>query len=116
MGRNQVAVGNATQAVHRQVKKLAKALHEYLLSCGVIPKDGKLSTLIAEVDNIKAIKPGIEYIHLKVNKNGYITQFEDFGDVIEKIQVPADITRGYYKVVDGKLVVDELMRRKLWEE
>ena len=115
MARNQVAVGNTTQVVFREIKKLNKTLHEFLLSCGVTPKDGKLSTLIKELNNIVAIKPGIEYIHLKTNSQGYITSFEELGDVLQKTKIPADITRGYYKLENGKIVADELMKRKLWE-
>ena len=115
MAKNKVEVGAAFQLIQRDITKLARSLQEYLTSCGVTPADNKLSTLIEALHETKTIKQGVDYLHLRVNADGYITELEEFGDVIIKEKLPADITRGYYKPVNGKPILDELMRRKLWE-
>ncbi len=55
------------------------------------------------------IIPNHPYDLLQINGEGYITsQTEISGHIINRLdEYPTDLLYGYYKLVDGKLIVDE---------
>lgn len=100
----------------RDMDDLAMKLQTFLLEHGVKPSDSKLSSLVKAFDDLNIIIPGKEYYHFEISKDGYIKDFAEFGAVVQSDQVvPVDVTRGYYKVEGGKIVLDEKQRQKLWE-
>lgn len=105
-----------SEQIVRDMDDLAMKLQTFLLEHGVKPSDSKLSSLVKSFDNLNIIIPEKEYYHFKLSKEGYIKEFTEFGAVVESNQeLPSDVTRGYYKVEDGKIVLDEKQRQKLWE-
>lgn len=110
-----ITLTTLSEQIVRDVDDLALKLQTFLIENGVIPKDSKLSSLVEKFEELNIIKPDTEYIHFSLNKEGFITGNEKFGAVVEKQTLPADIYRGYYKVENKKIVLDEQQRQKLWE-
>lgn len=105
-----------SEQIVRDMDDLAMKLQTFLLEHGVKPSDSKLSSLVKSFNDLNVIVPGKKYYHFEINKEGYIKDFSQFGAAIEsKETLPVDITRGYYRVEDGKIVLDEKQRQKLWE-
>lgn len=90
-------------------------LYHFLVDCGVQPKDRKLSTLVELLDDILVIKSNKQYLGIQTNKQGYVTDIIVIDGVLEYTPMPDDVKKGYYKLIDNKLVVDEKMKVKLWE-
>jgi hypothetical protein len=110
-----ITLTTLSEQIVRDVDDLAAKLQKFLVANGVKPKNSKLSSLIEAFDEINIIKPDLNYIHFTLNKDGYIVGTEKFGAVAQVDELPADIFRGYYKVENSKLVLDEKQRQKLWE-
>jgi hypothetical protein len=95
---------------------LAKKIQVFLIEHSVKPKDSRLSSLIEALEDLNIIIPGVQYHHFTLDTKGYITDIGNFGNIVEKTEVlPVDVTRGYYKIQNGKIVLDEKQRQKLWE-
>lgn len=90
-------------------------LYHFLVDCGVHPNDRKLSTLVGLLDDILVIKGNKKYLGVQTNKQGYVTDVIVIDGVLEYTPMPDDVEKGYYKLIDNKLVVDEKMKVKLWE-
>lgn len=90
-------------------------LYHFLVDCGVQPNDRKLSTLVGLLDDILVIKRNKQYLGVQTNKQGYVTDVIVIDGVLEYTSMPDDVKKGYYKLIDNKLVVDEKMKVKLWE-
>ena len=86
-----------------------KALTAFLISKGLITPNIDLDALIGDLEELLVIVPKEEYDLLQVDANGYITsQTSINGHIIDRpLSYPSDLLYGYYKLVDGKLVVDE---------
>ena len=113
MGKNSLT--KLTERIVRDMDDLALKLQKYLVENGVTPSDSKITSLVESFEKLNVIKPDTEYIHFTISKEGYISGEEEFGAIVEKQELPADIFRGYYKVEDEKIVLDEEQRHKLWE-
>lgn len=95
---------------------IAKKIQVFLIEHGVTPNDSRLSSLVKSLEDLNIIVPTKEYYHFRLDKNGFIREVGDFGGIVEKKEtLPVDITRGYYKIENGKIVLDEAQRQKLWE-
>lgn len=109
-------IGKLQDKIVKDIDELAANLQKFLIEGGVKPEDSKLTSLVKAFERLLVIAPQKEYHHFITNKDGFIIDVETFGAVIEKDgELPPDIFRGYYKIVEGKLVLDEAQRRKLWE-
>ena len=113
MGKNTLT--KLTERIVRDMDDLALKLQKYLVENGVTPSDSKITSLVESFNKLNVIKPDTEYIHFTISEEGYISGEEKFGAIVEKQELPADIFRGYYKVEDKKIVLDEEQRHKLWE-
>lgn len=113
MGKNTLT--KLTERIVRDMDDLALKLQKFLVANGVTPSDSKITSLIESFEHLNIIKPGEKYIHFTISKDGYISGEGEFGAIVEKQELPADIFRGYYKVENKKIVLDEQQRHKLWE-
>ena len=97
--------------------ELIEKLYAFLLSCGVVPKNKKLETLINSLDQIIAIKNKKTYYGIDFDENNVIKQISFIKGIVEnKGELPSDILRGYYCYNNGKIILNENLRKKLWEE
>jgi antitoxin component YwqK of YwqJK toxin-antitoxin module len=97
--------------------ELLDKLYDFLLSCDVTPKNKKLETLINSLNDIIAMKKNKLFYGVSLDKNNIVKQVYDINGLVEnKGQLPDDILRGYYYYENGKILLDENLRRKLWEE
>ncbi len=104
-----------SERIVRDIDDLALKLQKFLVENGVTPSDSKITSLVESFNKLNVLKPSVEYIHFTLGEGGYISGEQPFGAVVEKQELPADIFRGYYKVEDKKIVLDEEQRHKLWE-
>jgi hypothetical protein len=106
---------DASVALLRHIENHIDILYNFLLSCGIKPKDKQLSTLTEALKDVKALKPKVNYIAYQTNNDGYVDKAIDMETFTEITQVPQDILRGYYKVDDkGNLVIDYARKNVLW--
>jgi hypothetical protein len=99
----------------QHLEKHIDVLYNFLLSCGITPKDKQLSTLTEALKEVKALKPQLTYIAYEVDKNGYVINAAPMATFTDVKLVPKDIKRGYYKVdKQGNLVVDIKRKAVLW--
>jgi|LGOV01.1.fsa_nt_gb hypothetical protein len=86
-----------------------KALTAFLISKGYITPNVDLKALIEDLEELLVIIPNHPYDLLQINGEGYITsQTEISGHIINRLdEYPTDLLYGYYKLVDGELIVDE---------
>ena len=106
---------DGTVLLLKQVEKHVEVLYNFLLSCGITPKDKQLSTLTEALKEVKALKPNLSYMAYKVNENGYVVNAVEMATFTEIKGVPKDITRGYYKVdKKGNIILDNARKAILW--
>ena len=99
----------------KQLEKHIDVLYNFLLSCGITPKDKQLSTLTEALKEVKALKPNLTYMAYETDANGYVVNAAPMATFTDVKAVPRDIKRGYYKVdKKGNLVVDTKRKAVLW--
>jgi hypothetical protein len=99
----------------QHLEKHIETLYNFLLSCGIKPKDKQLTTLTEALKEVKALKPSLKYMAYEVNEYGYVVNAVEMATFTDVKGVPKDITRGYYKVDNkGNLVVDAKRKAILW--
>lgn len=90
------------------------ALTEFLIRSGYNTPNVKQSALIEDLEELLVIVDEKPYDLLQVDGNGYIIKKEQVnGHIIDRQEYPDDLLFGYYKLVDGDLVVDEEMKSML---
>ena|SRR5690554_6870381 len=105
------------KVLNQMIKDLdnySEQLYQFLCECYIKPKDKKLSTLLSHLDEIVAIKRNRKYYGV-TTKNGIITAINKIDGIVEQKELPKDLLRGYYRYNDGKVEVDEKLKRKIWE-
>jgi hypothetical protein len=99
----------------QHLEKHIEVLYNYLLSCGITPKDKQLSTLTEALKEVKSLKPSVKYMAYEVNAYGYIINAVEMATFTGVKDVPADITKGYYKVdKKGNIVLDTARKAIIW--
>jgi hypothetical protein len=99
----------------QHLEKHIDVLYNFLISCGITPKDKQLATLTEALKEVKALKPNLNYMAYEVNEHGYVVNAVEMATFTDVKQKPKDITRGYYKVdKQGNLVVDAKRKAILW--
>lgn len=106
---------DATTALLQHVESHVNILYHFLVSCGLNPKDKKLSTLTEMLKEVKALKPKITYVAYSIDENGYIDKAVNMKTFTQVDAMPVDILRGYYRVDEkGNLVIDHARKSVLW--
>ena len=97
----------------RDIQVDADKLHDFLVSCGVHPQTRKLEELINHLERIIAIRVGKQYIGVET-VDDIVVGVANINGIIERQELPDDILRGYYVYRDGKIILDEKLRQKIW--
>jgi hypothetical protein len=98
-----------------QVEKHVEVLYNFLISCGITPKDKQLATLTEALKEVKALKPKVTYVAYETNEHGYIKNAVKMATFTEVKEMPKDVSRGYYKVdKKGNLLIDTKRKAVLW--
>lgn len=69
---------------------------------------------LSQLSLVQTIKPSVRYLGIHTNTKNYIKDAIPIDGVIEKIELPVDINRGYYRYEKGKIILDERKRLELW--
>lgn len=88
-----------------------KKLELFLNECNVSTPNKTLKSMIEKLEEIIAIRNNKTYMAVSLNVDGYITNLTKVDGILELQPFPVDILRGYYKYVNGQLILDE--RKKL---
>lgn len=105
-----------TQRIIQDMDNLALRLQDFLVDNGAVPEDASLTSLINAFEKLQVVAPNKNYTHFVLNEQGYIIGKNKFGDIaVIESELPPDITRGYYKIENKKVVLDENKRQQLWE-
>jgi hypothetical protein len=106
---------DATTALLQQLERHIDILYHFVLSCGITPKDRKLSTLTELLKEVKVLKPKVNYVAYATNQHGYISEAVNMKTFTQVEAMPKDILRGYYRVDEkGNLVIDHARKSILW--
>jgi hypothetical protein len=106
---------DASVLMLRHLEKHIEVLYNYLLSCGIKPKDKKLETLTEALKEVKSLKPSVNYMAYATDSYGYIVDAIEMKTFTGVNDVPKDITRGYYKVdKQGNIILDAARKSIIW--
>ena len=95
------------------IKVDVKKLYDYLDSCNVTPTRKALGPLIKDLEKIIAIRKNKKYIGIDT-VDGIIVGYADVDGIVEYQELPEDVLRGYYRYENGKIILDEKLRLKIW--
>lgn len=99
----------------QHLEKHIDVLYNFLVSCGITPKDKQLATLTEALKEVKALKPNVTYVAYEADANGYIKNAVKMATFTQVREMPKDVVRGYYRVdAKGNLVVDNKRKAVLW--
>lgn len=101
--------------ITKDLTKISLDLQKFLISSGVTPKSSKITDLIDAIKDLKVMYENKSYLGLIFDENKYIIRVVGIGDFIARENVPSDIAEGYYKLINGKLVLDEQRKNQLEE-
>ena len=104
---------------HSELKSIVKqsifALTSTLIEKGYNTTSTELNTLIEDISKLLIIEPTKQYYNFKVNSDGYVVGKDDIHIVTSShIEIPDDFNKGYWKIIDGKFVLDEDKYKQLW--
>ena len=106
---------DATTVLFQKLERHIDILYHFIISCGITPKDRKLSTLTELLKEVKVLKPKINYVAYATNDYGYISDAVTMKTFTQIEEMPKDILRGYYRVDEkGNLVIDHARKSVLW--
>jgi hypothetical protein len=97
---------------------MAKKIQEFLIESNVTPKDSRFTSLIESLHDLKVLLKDKYHVGLTFDDNGYIIKAQHFQDFVaypEKMLVPADLSQGFYLLIDGTVAVDEERKRQIEE-
>lgn len=97
---------------------MANKIQEFLIENEVTPKDSKFSSLIESLKDLRVLLKDKYHVGLSFDRNGYIVKAQHFQDFVayeEPMEVPADLSQGFYLLIDGTVAVDEERKRQIEE-
>lgn len=90
-------------------------LNVFLDSNGYKLESIEIDNAIDELENVLTISPYKQYDLFLFNDRGYIKNALVIdGKIAEHVSLPVDIDKGYYKFVDGKIVLDKEEQARVW--
>lgn len=103
------------EVVLKVVDQFIEELVEFLVQSGVEIKSQKLADIKAQLQEIIILNPNKEYVSVVTDKNGYIKGYNIMDTIVENVDLPEDLEKGYYKLnKNNKPVLDKKRRRDLW--
>jgi hypothetical protein len=117
LARNNVTLpNNRFPELLKGLKRLnTEHVREFLKDCGYASPDATPEQIVEQLLRLPVLKPYKTYLGIQTNEEGYVTSYSRIDTFMEERALPEDLLRGYYKIVDGKPVLDEERRRVLWE-
>lgn len=95
--------------------RLRRDLEQFLSKADVSDVYNKSARLlVSKLYDLQIMFKDKEYVAFQFDKEGYIIDKVPVTNFIED-KLPLDITRGYYKLVDGKVEIDHVKKRIITE-
>lgn len=103
------------EVVFKLVDQFVDEIVNFLRESGVEVKSQKLSNIKRQLQEIVVLSSEKDYVSVVTDKNGYIKGYNIMDTVIENVDLPKDLDKGYYKInKNNKPVLDKKRRRDLW--
>lgn len=102
------------QEISDELELMKNKIESFLKDCNIEVTSKTFWSMLKKLDEVIAVRKDKSYIGVTLNDRGYVTTINSIDTIIDEQELPMDILRGYYKIENGKLVVDELMKDKLW--
>jgi len=99
-----------------QIKVHKARLKAILVQHGYTPKAETFDALLEELAGVYILHPNQRHQLFKLDKSGYIVdsvRFHTQHVVQNPKNVPGDVLRGYYKLVNGQIVLDEKRKEEI---
>lgn len=91
------------------------ALISILVDGGYNTPNVDIKSLIEDITHLKIIKPQLDYELFTENEDGYVNGSVDLkGEILIKGDKPEDYDKGYWRIVDGKWVLDQVRYNQYW--
>lgn len=101
-------------AILQMIEEHLTELTYYLNKNGRPEKLYKLSEVMEALNKLKVFKANEEYLGFTLDSDGYVKTHYKLNDFTLQQEVPYDISRGYYRIEDGKLVLDKERKELIW--
>lgn len=103
------------EVVLKVVDQFVEELVQFLIDNGVEVKSQKLKDIKALLGEIVILNDNKEYVSVKLDKNGYVKGYNIMDTIVENVDLPEDLDKGYYKLnKNNKPVLDKKRRKELW--
>jgi hypothetical protein len=98
----------------QRVKDMKIGLQQFLTSNGYELSGDTLESLITDIKRVQVVNPTHTHT-VAFNKDGYIKELIDIevNQLIANAQKPADYRGGFYKVENGRIVLDKKRKEQL---
>lgn len=98
----------------QRITYMKNELQQHLISHGYKLSGDTLECLINDIKSLKTLNPTLEH-SVAVLKDGYINGLIEIGidQVLENEVAPVDVYSGYYKVENGKIVLDKKRKERM---
>ena len=102
----------------KDIQELSDKLINFLEQCNVkipkLQKEQSFYSLLNKLDRVVAIRKDKTYYGVETDSSGYIKKIIDIDGIIEKMDIPSDINKGYYRYENGNFILDERMKEEIW--
>lgn len=97
------------QDIDEAMYKLRTVLNKY----GIEASKLSMFDLMTAVEKLKVMKTNEKYVGIKKDSNGFVIKAIPIDDFVSLDSIPADVSYGYYKLIDGQFELDEERQRQL---
>jgi len=107
-----------TEDIIKDIQGYIDELKDFIKDNGGSDNIKTMSELTKAVKNLRVVLKTKHHLGLTFDSNGYIIAaepFEDFVSFDNPLQVPYDVSQGFYLLIDGTVAVDEERKRQIEE-
>jgi len=102
------------ESVSTRIEQYKSDLKDFLTTKGYEVHTDSLKGLLIQLKSIEVLNPKDKH-QIALLEDDYITDVIDVNlkQIIKNAEIPEDLKEGYYKIQDGKIVLDPLRREEL---
>lgn len=111
---NLLSLQATLQSVSTRIEHYRINLKAFLQERGYNVSSDSLIGLIRQLQKVHVLNPEDRH-HIAFLEDGYITDIIDIKleQILRNAEIPEDLKNGYYKIKNGKIVLDELRKEEL---
>jgi hypothetical protein len=111
---NLLSLQATLQSVSTRIEHYRITLKAFLEERGYQVASDSLIDLIRKIQTVHVINPEDKH-HIAILEDNYITDIIEINidQILRNATIPEDLQNGYYKIQNGKIVLDELRKEEL---